>query len=67
MSKKITKEEFSSIVTEAVGEEAKGIVQKNGGGIASMAVTLIGVSVGAKIMDKLFDNENEIEIITDKE
>lgn len=67
MSKKITKDEFSNIVTKAVSKEIAEFEQKSGGGIASMVITLMGVSIGAKIMESLFDEEDEIEIITDKE
>ena len=65
MSKKITKDEFSSIVAKAVLEEMHEFEVKMGS--SSLAIALMDASIGSKIMDKLFDNEEEIEIITDKE
>ena len=65
--KQITKNEFSKIISKAVGKEVEEFIEKTGGGTAGIAITLLGVSIGAKIMDILFDDEEEIEIVTDKE
>ena len=65
--KQITKNEFLKIISKAVGKEVEEFTEKTGGGTAGIAITLLGVSIGAKIMDILFDDEEEIEIVTDKE
>lgn len=67
MSKKITKAEFADAITKAVSKEVEELRAKAGNGTAALAVSLMGISIGAKIMESLFENENEIEIITDKE
>ena len=67
MSKKITKDEFTTFISKAVGKEVEEFTAKGGSGAASMAITLMGLSIGAKIAEQIFDGENEIEIITDKE
>lgn len=65
--KQITKGEFSKIISKAISKEVEEFDEKTGGGEAGLAITLMGVSIGAKIMDILFDDEEEIEIVTDKE
>ena len=57
----------SSLELKPTSKEVEEFSEKTGGGMAGVAITLMGVSVGAKIMDILFDDEEEIEIITDKE
>ena len=65
MSKKITKDEFTTIMAKAVSEEMHEFETKMG--LPSLAIPFLGASIGSKIKDLLFENEEEIEIITDKE
>ena len=65
MSKKITKDEFTTIMAKAVSEEMHEFETKMGS--SSLAIALLGASIGSKIKDLLFENEEVIEIITDKE
>ena len=68
MNKKITKERFTEIMSEAVLDEATEMSEKKGAGMAAMAITLMGMSIMHKTLERLFtEGETEIEIITDKE
>lgn len=65
MSKKISKSDFVLIIDKAISAEASEYQAATGG--SPMAVTLLGASICGKIMRLMFDNEDELEIITDKE
>jgi len=65
MGKKITKDEFTTIIAKAVTTEMHEFEVKMG--TPSLAIALMGASIGTKIKDLLFENEEEIEIITEKE
>lgn len=65
---KITKKKFMEIMPEAISDETVEFSEKTGAGMAPMAITLMGLSIMHKTMDRLFpESEEEIEIITDKE
>jgi len=65
--KQITKEEFNHLILKTVSSEVEEFTKKTGNVTGSMAIMLMGLSIGAKIAEQIFDSENEIEIITDKE
>ena len=65
MGKKITEDEFTTIIAKAVTKEMHEFEIKMG--TSSLAIALMGASIGSKIKELLFEDENEIEIITDKE
>ena len=64
----ITKQQFMEIMSEAISAETVEFSERTGAGMASMAITLIGMSIMHKTLDRLFpEGKTEIEIITDKE
>ena len=65
---KFTEAEVERIITQAISTEMKEFEDKAGGKL-SLMIALLGASIGAKIHTALFpdSNDNEIEIVTDKE
>lgn len=65
---KFTEAEVESIISQAITSEMKTFENKAGGQL-SLMIALLGASIGAKIHTALFpdNDDNEIEIVTDKE
>ena len=63
---KITKDDFTKIVAEVIKEQTADALEKGNSDVA-MALLLMGAKVGTDISKKLFESNEGIEIITDKE
>lgn len=64
---KITKQEFENIMAEAVAKEMHEFADKTSNGTGAFIIALMGASLTHKVVEALFENNDEIEIITDKE
>lgn len=63
---KITKDDFTKIVAEVIKEQTADALEKGNSDVA-MALLLMGAKFGTDISMKLFESNEEIETITDKE
>ena len=63
---KITKDDFTKIVAEVIKEQTADALEKGNSDVA-MALLLMGAKVGTDISTKLFESNEELEVITDKE
>lgn len=66
MEKKMTKSEFRELCTTVLSETVLS-ANKQGGGNTGIALMLTGALLISEISTKLFENEDDTLIITDKE
>lgn len=60
---KITREEFDRIFADVVSDEMSAFVAEMKNPAGAMLIGMICASVNAKITDRLFNEDNELEIV----
>lgn len=64
--KKITESDYDNIMVEVIKEDILKAVEEGHEGIA-LPIMLMGVRIGNNIKEKLFDTDNELEIVSNEE
>ena len=64
---KLTKEEFMKLASSLAAELSEEAAQETSSPTIGMALMLYGMKLSLGISKRLFENENEIEIVKDKE